>query len=200
MIISIRLSPLLFLVACAAGSRQAAPVAPNAGTPSIEENRMHQPNPTIWTDIAEETFAAKNGKVKLVRKYRTLRLDTAALNRVLQEAPSTVSFRDATALISLPLPDGSFARFRFAPAPVMEGHATPGTAAIRTYSGQGVEGEYNGVAFDVTTEGFHALITGEKNAVYIEPYRQNDLLHYICYYKHDLETEGRIPFEEQGPR
>lgn len=158
-------------------------------------------NQSIWFDISEKSIISKNVKTRYIKKYRILKLDTSLLQSVLKkQEESTTTIRDAKILISLPLPDGSFARFRFAKTETMVAQDNlKESLSIKTFTGQGVDNIYMNVAFETTTRGFHAMITDLDKVIYIEPYNQNDLFHYICYYKHDLKIKKTKPFEQGGP-
>ncbi len=172
-------------------------IAASLHLPSLAQTRG---NP-LWSDISEALFAKEGGKKDYVQQYRTLVLDTTALSQLLSQAQSeeAVSLREATSEISLPLPDGTFARFRFVESATMAPGADPDSLPISTYMGQGIDDIYASVAFDLTTEGFHAMMTTGDEVVYIEPYQREDMVHYICFYKRDLRWDRTGPFEQQGP-
>lgn len=156
---------------------------------------------SVWSDISEVTFAKEGGKRDYVKKYRTLVLDTTALSQLLSQAQTAgaVSIRETQSVISLPLPDSTFARFRFVPSATIAPGSDTDSLNIRTYMGQGIDDIYSSVAFDMTPEGFHAMITAGNEVIYIEPYQQKDLIHYISFYKHDLRWDRTEPFEKFGP-
>ena len=104
---------------------------------------MQAASDSMWSDIHEKTFGKKDGRKEFIKHYRTLKLDTAALNQVLtREAGDSSSIRDTRSIISLPLPDGSFARFRFTYSSAMSSGSK--NKNIRTYMGQGVDDVYLG--------------------------------------------------------
>lgn len=160
----------------------------------------HSGDRPLWKDIPKAAAAKKNVKIDFLKHYRVLELDIAALQQLLaRQAAETGGIREARSVIALPLPDGSFARFRFTASATTAPGPGNKDSGSRTYLGQGIDNVYHGVAFDLSPSGFHAMITQENQVVFIEPVQLPDAIYYICYYKHDIKPGKRIPFEESGP-
>lgn len=147
----------------------------------------HQPNERMWEDIDGRSLDPAAKRLIVPMAYRTVRLDPAALARTLQRAPMEFT-REATenpAIIYLPMPDGTMARFRFEESPVME----PGLAAkypgFKTYRAQGIDDPAASSRFDWLPTGFHAIILAPSGTVLIDPYAQGDTTNYITYWKKD---------------
>ncbi|MFQ5489609.1 MAG: reprolysin-like metallopeptidase [Phycisphaerae bacterium] len=120
-------------------------------------------------------------------KFEAFGLDHAALGDVLSLAPLELS-EEAKAFqpeIQLPMPDGSYARFRFVESPIME----PGLAAkypgIKTYLGKGVDDPLATVRFDITPAGFHAQILSPSGRVLIDPYFKGDNIQHVSFNARD---------------
>jgi hypothetical protein len=112
--------------------------------------------------------------------FRAVNLQHALLRPLLANAPSEGAQKvaDSQAVISLPMPDGTLASFRFVESPIMEPELAARFPEIKTYLGRGVEDTNAVVRFDVTPVGFHAQVLSPSRAVYIEPYlRGNTNLH-----------------------
>ena len=69
--------------------------------------------------------------------------------------------REATenpAIIYLPMPDGTMARFRFEESPVMEAGLAAKYPDFKTYRAQGIDDPAASARFDWLPTGFHAII------------------------------------------
>jgi hypothetical protein len=142
----------------------------------------------LWQDVEENTIALVGQRTILPKVYRTLQLNKAALSQVLSQAPLefTAAAKTTQAVLNVPMPDGTFGRFRIEESPIME----PGLAArfpdIKTYRGQGLDDPTATARFDQTPAGFHAIILSSSDTVYIDPYAKGDTINYISYFKREL--------------
>lgn len=151
----------------------------------------------VWQDVEETSFSAKGERQIVPLEYRTLRLNKGLLAQKLKTAPRELSEdADANSLIlSLPLPDGSFSRFRVVDSPIMEEGLAQKFPEIKTYLGQGIDEPTATTRFDITPKGFHALILFAERSVYIDPYSSGDDEHYIAYNKKDYANILNKKFE-----
>jgi hypothetical protein len=151
-------------------------------------------NVEVWKAVSESSIVSTGRRAIIPAAYRTLRLNRDALTRVLSDAPRefTAPLRESRAVLSVPLPDGSFGRFRVEESPIME----PGLAArapyIKTYRGQGLDDPTATARFDLTPAGFHAQILSAGDTVYVDPYAKGDTANYISYFKRDLWNRQRF--------
>ena len=128
-------------------------------------------------------------------KYRTVGLDIDAIRQVLDSAPheNDVSARNSSAVIELPMPDGTMETFSFVNSPVMAPGLAEKYPEIQVYLGQGVENPTYIVRFDLTPQGFHAMILNSGSTVYIDPYTIGDLTKCISYTKASFyETTDKV--------
>jgi hypothetical protein len=141
------------------------------------------PDTNLWQGI-EQGLQGPSPQETWVRPkaFRAFQLQHSRLRPLLERAPKE-SFQAAAtshAVISLPMPDGTLARFRFVESPVMHPDLAARFPEIKTYCGRGIEDPAATVRFDLTPVGFHAQILSPRGAVYIEPYlRGNTSLHAV---------------------
>ncbi len=125
------------------------------------------------------------------KSYRAVELDHELLQSILGQAPreSTTDWahlqEDSGVVLSLPLPDGSFGKFRIVESPIMEPGLEAKFPEIKTYRGQGIDNPAATVRFDRTPTGFHAMILSPRGSVFIDPYSTRDTRHHISYWKRD---------------
>jgi hypothetical protein len=135
-------------------------------------------------------------------RFAAFSLDQDALAQVLTAAPaerrrgSTVTTPASGLDISIPTPDGGFARFAVVDSPVME----PGLAAahpeIKTYAGRGLDDPTATVRLDLTPGGFHASVRSDAGAWYVDP-RYADLSQYVAYRRPALSPDPYVNFVER---
>ncbi|MEM7349176.1 MAG: reprolysin-like metallopeptidase [Acidobacteriota bacterium] len=148
----------------------------------------------LWSDVDESSLGFVAKRTIVPERYRSLHLDLTALEGHLASTPLEESADVASrgVVLSLPMPEGGFQRFRIVESPIM----APGLAAkfpeIRTYSGQGIDDPQATLRFDVTPAGFHGMILSPSGSVYIDPYSQDDTRHYMSYLARHAKGEGRV--------
>ncbi|MGI8437666.1 MAG: reprolysin-like metallopeptidase, partial [Chthoniobacterales bacterium] len=157
------------------------------------------PSSNPWKDLDEKPMlarAASTGSVTARRNivpqtYRSLALDRPALENILAAAPpESTGPLDATGTeLTVPLPDGSLARFIVQESPVMEPKLAAKYPEIKTYIGQGVDDPTATVRFDLTPTGFHAMILSSNGQVFIDPYWRDSDATYVSYYKRDYVAD-----------
>ena len=147
----------------------------------------------LWLDTSDPSLAAGDERQIVPEKYRTLSLNKDSLHTLLQQAPleDQVSPQNSELVITLPMPDDKFSRFRFVESPIMEDALQAQYPDIRTYNGQGIDDPAATVRFDITPKGFHAMILSQDGSVFIDPYSKNDSDNYISYFKRDFQKEDR---------
>lgn len=141
-----------------------------------------------WNDISASQVQTSGRRVIMPAKYRTLTLNVPEMKNILMSAPpeEKVQVKFSGAVISIPLPDGKFGRFRIVDSPVMEKGLADKFPEIRTFSGQGIDDPAATVRLDLTPLGFHAMILSPNGTVFVDPYALGDTYNYISYYKSDF--------------
>ncbi|SPE60722.1 Proprotein convertase P (fragment) [Verrucomicrobia bacterium] len=165
----------------------------------LRETNLWQPaEPAATNHAASELWLAP-------QVFRAFRLHHGTLHSKLALAPKEAQQSGMpTALISLPMPDGSLARFRFVESPVMAPELAAKFPEIKTYLGQGIDDQAARVRFDFTPAGFHAQILSPRGAVYVEPYLRDDTNVYAVFYKREYQPATQefqcfTPGSDSGP-
>ena len=148
----------------------------------------------IWQSVDEHAINQVSRRLIVPTVYRTVRLNKAAPMQLLSSTPMEFT-REATqnpAIIYLPMPDGTIARFRFEQSPVME----PGLAAkfslLKTYRAQGIDDPAAIARFDWLPTGFHAIVLAPSGTVLIDPYAEGNTTDYVTYWKKDAVNLAEI--------
>lgn len=147
--------------------------------------------------LAERTIIPKS--------YRTFSLNKENLLTILSKAPMefTAGAQDNEVILTLPMPDGSFARFRIEKSPVVEAGLSAKYPELgETYRGQGIDDPTATVRFDFLPSGFHSMILSPRGTVLVDPYfAKGDTENYISYQKKDAPRLGNFvcDFREDEP-
>jgi len=142
----------------------------------------------LWHAVAEVPQAQRQAE-PWVRPavFQAVRVDQKTLSETLAQAPLefTKQARQAPLKMTLPMPDGSFARFLIVESPIMEPPLAAKFPLIKTYSGYGVDDPAATARLDRTPAGFHAQVLSPNGTFYIDPYTKGDTTFYASYYKHE---------------
>jgi reprolysin-like metallo-peptidase family M12B/type IX secretion system substrate protein len=164
-----------------------------AGISSYAQNNFF--NDAKETDIKDTTK-----RVIIPSKYRLIRLDTTALLNFLQSIPAEkfIADHNNTPVISIPMPDGSLARFHIWRTSIMEATLAAKYPDIITYTGQGIDDRSATIKIDWTALGFHAMILSPiTTSIFIDPYQQGNMSYYISYLSSTLTNTET--FREEDP-
>lgn len=135
--------------------------------------------------------------------FRLIRLDPVRLRGALGRAAvgaaplgAEVTFEKPE--ITLPLPDGGYARFWIVESQIL----SPGLAAkfpdIKTYRGQGIDDPAATVQIDTSSEGMHVQILYPGRVVIVDPFHLPDQL-YASFDKSRVPTPNRFDCEVHRP-
>ena len=104
--------------------------------------------------------------------FRAFQVDVASLESWLSEVPTGKAFEATRSswILELPMPDGEMEHFSVLNSPLMAPALAARYPEIQVFAGQGVDSPEATVRFDVTPQGFHAMILKEGETVYIDPY------------------------------
>jgi reprolysin-like metallo-peptidase family M12B/HYR domain-containing protein len=146
----------------------------------------------IWATVDDNSISiTRTGKrVKPSRPGHRVRLDKAALSHLLSQAP--MEFSEAAnrskLILTLPMPDRTFARFWIEESPIMEASLAARFPEIKTYQGQGIDDPTATTRFDWTPKGFHAIVLSASGTVYVDPNGSDT--DYISFNKSDFRRSG----------
>ena len=124
-------------------------------------------------------------------KGREFKLNHGMLRSLLARAPREFppeARRDAP-VVTLPMPDGSFARFHVVESPIMEPELAAKFPELKTYSGQGLDEPTATVRFDTSPTGLHALVVSARGPVFVDPMTETDSDLYASVRREDLPSE-----------
>ena len=150
----------------------------------------------VWRDVNETAVLAGKkiaGSKRTVTPVggRTLRVEPTVLRKALAKAP--LEFSGAAPLeFSLPLPDGTFARFAVEESPIMAPKLAAKYPAMKTYVARGIDHPTWTARLDRTPQGFHAMILAEDGVTFfIDPYWRDDARVCIAYRKRDYVNPAK---------
>ncbi len=144
----------------------------------------------LWQETDDSAMSQKTLNRPIIpNKHRSFTLDKKALQNLLDKAP--MEFKNAPAdnstVMTLPMPDGSFARFLIEEAPIFEPALAAKHPEIKTYRGKGIDDPTATARFDFTPQGFHSMILSKDGTILVDPYAVGDTNNYISYAKSDVD-------------
>ena len=146
----------------------------------------------VW-ELIDQVPAEKAAATPNIRPAQGQRVEINApkLWDILDSAPLEFSKAASTpAVISLPMPEGGFAKFYILDSPIMEAELAEEFPEIRTCVGWGIDDPEASLRLDWTINGFHAQVLSPRGAFYIDPYSMHDPQYYTSYYKRDYRNKS----------
>ncbi|MDQ3040761.1 MAG: M12 family metallo-peptidase, partial [Acidobacteriota bacterium] len=146
---------------------------------------------TLWREIDDASLQRRQLARPIVpNSYRAFTLNKTALGNLLRTAPMefTEAARNDSPVITIPMPDGAFARFYIEESPIFEARAVTKYPEIKTYRARGIDDPTATARFDFMPTGFHAIILSPKGTVLVDPYAIGETSSYISYFKSDAEN------------
>jgi hypothetical protein len=153
---------------------------------SLETYAQKAPGSFFSDDAGAKRAAGTSPLASALRAARPLTLDEPGLRASLAKAPLE-GRAGATLLVTLPLPDGTNARFRVVEASVMAPELAAKFPSIKTYTGVGLDDPSASLRLDLTPAGFHAqVLSTTTGSFYIDPATRTDTQHYLSFWKRDM--------------
>ncbi len=152
----------------------------------------------LWQDIEASRIPDKGMRYITPKEFKTYALNENDLKKVLEIAPleDTKAATLKPAYFSMPMPDGTMRNFEIVNSPVMAAELGAKYPEIQTYSGYDIQNPANTARFDLTPQGFHAMIfTQEFGTVYIDPYSFDRKGYYTVYKRKDFRSALPKNFE-----
>ncbi|AFH49536.1 Hypothetical protein IALB_1829 [Ignavibacterium album JCM 16511] len=149
---------------------------------------------TLWNDVLESNISYNGERVIIPDLYRTLQLNLDLAKELLASAPMefTSEAINNPSVIELPLPEGTFQKFKFWASPAMEPELQKKFPEIRTYTGQGIDDPFATLKMDLTPHGFHAMILSPNGRVFIDPYAKGEIKYYIVYFAKNFTKKDAL--------
>ncbi|MGI8410149.1 MAG: reprolysin-like metallopeptidase [Pyrinomonadaceae bacterium] len=160
----------------------------------------------VWTEVDDSVSRAQSADEHSItsESYKAFRLNKTVLRAILSGAPEEVSNLgiESDTIMTLPMPDGTFARFRVEHSLVVEPALLEKYPELgQTYRGQGIDDPTATVRFDFLPSGFHSMILSRRGTIYVDPYAKGDTTNYVSYYKASLRRGMDRPacfFEDEN--
>ena len=135
-----------------------------------------------WQAVAEGQAPARN-----LMRYEPVRYKVYSLNESAMKAVLTGLAEDGseTAIISLPMPDGTSRDFRVWQQSMMPAELAARFPDIKTFTAEAVGDSRITAKLDLTTFGFHAVVFESGNTSFIDPYDNLHDGYYAVHYKKD---------------
>ncbi|HUE85105.1 MAG TPA: zinc-dependent metalloprotease family protein, partial [Vicinamibacterales bacterium] len=168
-------------------------------TPGQTPGQSEQSSDDIWRVVTERPANA-SPRTDITGPFAVVRLNKAAFDARISQAPLESEPGRAGIMMTLPLPDGTFAQFRVVESPILAPELAAEFPDIRTYHGQGIDDPTATARLGWTAAGFHAIVLSAAGTVYVDPYAAGDVEYYISFRKQDLQREQFICLVESAER
>ncbi len=137
-------------------------------------------------DAGAKRAADSSPLASALRSARPLTLNAPGLRTALATAPQE-GRAGAGLVVTLPLPDGTNARFRVVESSIMAPELAAQFPDIKTYTGVGLDDPTASIRLDFTPAGFHAqVLSAATGSFFIDPVSRTDSQHYLSFWKRDM--------------
>jgi len=137
----------------------------------------------VWTKLDGPQRRSSLQSVSVPDDFQTVALNLAALRSILGRASAEFT-RGPETILTMPMPDGTFQRFRIEHSLVVErGLLQKFPELGGTYRAHGIDDPTASARFDLLPSGFHSMILSGKGTVIVDPTGAPDT--YTSYFKRD---------------
>ena len=134
-----------------------------------------------------KAFAAKSQKTLkptfTSNSKNQMDVDFSGISQALLNIDSKTGFID----LDIPLPEGSFATYRFTESSIMQSGLATNYPNIKTFKAFDTSNANNNGRFDVNELGFHGMFKHEGELIYIDPEYIGSTTSYASYYVKDAK-------------
>jgi len=136
---------------------------------------------------------------EIPRKFELVSLNQQRLRQALSpgnlnaNVANTPLQTSSSVVVTLPLPDGTFARFLVQESSIMEPALERQFPDFKSYRGQGIDDSTMTVRFDQSPQGFNAIILSSGRTFYIDPFplRPGDNQTHILFSGDDFPSDEK---------
>ncbi|MBP7415930.1 MAG: hypothetical protein KA831_04690 [Pyrinomonadaceae bacterium] len=150
----------------------------------------------IWTRVDSGNLRKSAvERTTTPERFAAFSLNKETLRQLLDKAPEEFT-GGGDLILSLPIPDGTLARFAVEHSLVVEpGLLKKFPELGATYRGQGIDDPTATVRFDLLPSGFHAYILSSTGTTVVDPFSANLPDVYMSYFKSDARNTEEFTCE-----
>lgn len=155
-----------------------------------------------WKAIAESEIPAGGTRYIKPTKYQTFELNLESMAAKLAQVKRLDNPTYIPITIQIPRPDGTLATFEVFENETMSIGLAEKFPEIRAFDGKSLDGTGEIAKFDLTPQGFHAMIMVPGGAtIFLDPYAHlsGDLRHYIVYDRAHFESSDVFECHFENP-
>lgn len=157
---------------------------------SFNVSAQDQSNNSIFKEVKRSNISIDEQKKLPVGRYRVFKINLNQLSVDLKTAPHRNNTKIvSTSYIKLPQIDGTMKQYRVMENNTLSRELSDKFPEIKTYDGYSIDNTNELVKFDLTPQGFHAMILkAGASPVFIDPINRDKTPYYIIYRKQDLHS------------
>lgn len=147
----------------------------------------------VWLELNEGSAVGEDTEAMTEASRVVVSLDRGRLETLLDSAPlEGAGVSDRLPVVELPLPDGSFGRFRAEVFPVMAPELAVRFPGIRTFRGAGLDDPTAVAWISLTRKGLHGMILSAGPTVFINPVSEPAGARYVVFERGDVVRPAEL--------